>query len=582
MAETARRLTLPGEAAAVGRARDWIQALGAEFALAPEDVHRLELCATELIGNILRHTGETPGDSRIELRARVNERTAALEVIDAGRAFNPIAPHPAATAPAADGARVEGSELRLVQQFADECSYARRAGKNVVRLVLKRRAPARDTAAAHSPRGPDRRKRASPAGVPLWRGDGTLVLADERHGVDRRIRGFISQFEVFRGAPYQLVEDAIAGCRIMRYADGEVLLRPGERSNQLTFVLSGRLRVHPDAPDSANFSTIGAGDFAGELSVIDGEPVSAYVVADSDCRVLLVDADTLFGRLLTVPEVSRRFMMTLSGRVRSTSVHIIAHLRDEMEQERQGRDLALAREIQAGLLPDERTLFPARSELDCAARTRLAGAFGGGFCDAFFVDSTRLLMVAGAAHGQALPAALLIGRTLAILRREAARAPLARAVEHLNRVLTANGGAGLSVSLSCALLDITTGALTYVDAGHGAPVTALGAGRFERIAAAGGPPVGVVEDATYADGEVRLPPGSALLLHTAGLTDARAASGKPFGDDRLRAALDGAQDRSAAGLVAATIAAFDRFAGDAPPADDISVLALRFRAPAPG
>jgi anti-sigma regulatory factor (Ser/Thr protein kinase) len=72
VAETARRLTLPGEAAAVGRARDWIQALGAEFALAPEDVHRLELCATELIGNILRHAGETPDDSRIGLRARVN------------------------------------------------------------------------------------------------------------------------------------------------------------------------------------------------------------------------------------------------------------------------------------------------------------------------------------------------------------------------------------------------------------------------------------------------------------------------------------------------------------------------------
>jgi serine phosphatase RsbU (regulator of sigma subunit)/anti-sigma regulatory factor (Ser/Thr protein kinase) len=561
---------------------DWIQVLGAEFALAPEDVHRLELCATELIGNILRRAGEAPGDARIELRARVNERTAALEVIDAGRAFNPIAPHPATPAAAADGARVDGSELRLVQQFADECSYARRAGKNVVKLVLKRRAPELEAATARAPRGPDRRKRASPPGVPLWRGDGTLVLADERHGVDRRIRGFISQFEVFRGAPYQLVEDAIAGCRIMRYADGEVLLRPGERSDTLTFVLSGRLRVHSDAPDSANFSTIGAGDFAGELSVIDGEPVSAYVVADSDCRVLLVDADTLFGRLLTVPEVSRRFMMTLSGRVRHTSVHIISHLRDEMEQERQSRDLELARGIQATLLPDEQALFPARLELDCAARTRVARAFGGGFCDAFFVDSTRLLMVTGAVRGQALPAALLIGRTLTILRREAARTSLSRAFERLNRVLFASNGAGLSVSLSCVLLDIETGALTYVDAGHGPPAIALGTGRFERLAATNGPAVAVVEDAIFAGGEGRLPPGSALLLHTVELTDARAVSGEPFRDARLLAALEGAQDRSATVLVAATIAAVDRFAGDVPPADDLSVLALRYRGPAPG
>ncbi len=582
MAETARRLTLPGEAAAVEHARDWIQALGAEFVLATEDVHRLELCATELIGNILRRAGEATGDARIELRARVNERTAALEVIDAGRAFNPIAQHSAMPESAADDAPVEASGLRLVQQFADECSYARRAGKNVVKLVLKRHAPAQGGAAAHAPRGPDRRKRASPAGVPLWRGDGTLVLADERQGVDRRIRGFISQFEVFRGAPYQLVEDAIAGCRIVRYPDGEVLLRPGERSDKLTFVLSGRLRVHPDAPDSANFSTIGAGDFAGELSVIDGEPVSAYVVADSDCRVLLVDADTLFGRLLNVPEVSRKFMMTLSGRVRSTSVHIIAHLRDEMEEERRGRDLELAREIRADLLPDERSLFPARAEFDCAARTRAAGAFGGGFCDALCVDSTRLLMVAGTAHGQALPAALMMVRTLTILRRETARTTLPRAVEHLNRALFAGNDGGLSVSLSCALLDIATGTLTYVDAGHGAPTVALGTGHFARLAATSGPPIGVVEGATYADGAVRLPPGSALLLHTAGLTGARAAGGGPFGDDRLLAALDGAREGSATGLVGAAIAAVERCAGDAAPEDDIGVLALRYRGSALG
>jgi serine phosphatase RsbU (regulator of sigma subunit) len=173
-----------------------------------------------------------------------------------------------------------------------------------------------------------------------------------------------------------------------------------------------------------------------------------------------------------------------------------------------------------------------------------------------------------------------MGRTLAVLRREAARAPLARAVEHLNRVLSAHDGAGLSVSLSCALLDLATGALTYVDAGHGAPTVALGTGRFARLAATR-PSGGVVEDATYAEGAVRLPPGSALLLHTAGLIDAHAASGESFGDERLQAALDGSRDRSATGLVATAFAAVDRFAGDAPP-PSTSNIALRYRAPAPG
>ena len=66
------------------------------------------------------------------------------------------------------------------------------------------------------------------------------------------------------------------------------------------------------------------------------------------------------------------------------------------------------------------------------------------------------------------------------------------------------------------------------------------------------------------------------------MTDAHAASGEPFGDERLQAALDDAQDRSATGLIATAFAAVDRFAGDAPPPVDINVLALRYRAPAPG
>jgi sigma-B regulation protein RsbU (phosphoserine phosphatase) len=78
-----------------------------------------------------------------------------------------------------------------------------------------------------------------------------------------------------------------------------VELRPGVRGDALVFELRGRLRVHLDAPDSANFLSIGAGDFTGELSVIDGKPVSAYLVADAGCRVMLVDAETLFARLGT-------------------------------------------------------------------------------------------------------------------------------------------------------------------------------------------------------------------------------------------------------------------------------------------
>jgi CRP-like cAMP-binding protein/anti-sigma regulatory factor (Ser/Thr protein kinase) len=574
MGETTRRLALPGDTGAVGHAADWIRGLGAELAIEAEDVRRLELCTTELLGNIVRHAADAREAHQIELRARVNERTAALEITDDGRAFDPTAWHPTESAAGKAGAGKGGAGLRLVQQFADECRYARRGKRNIVTLVLKRH-PA---AAGHSPRGPERRKRAGPSAVPLWRRDGTLVLADERHGVDRRLRGFISQFEVFRGVPYHLVEDAIAACRVVSYPDGQVLLRPGERGDALVFVLSGRLRVHLDAPDSANFFTIGAGDFTGELAVIDGKPVSAYVVADAGCRVMLVDAETLFRRLLTVPEVNRNFMTAYSERVRGTSVHVIEQLRAEMAH----RESQAAQRIQAAVLPQDAALAPARREVDCAASLRPAREIGGDFYDAFFLDRTRLFVAIGDVSGTGLPTALVLARTLACLRREAAGGTLPQTVGRLNGLLFESNDAGLSVSLFCAVLDTTTGKLAYVSAGHPAPALARGDGLFKTLKVTRNPVVGVVENAAYSGGEIELAPGSALVLRTDGATAAQTWSREAFGEARLLEALNDADDRSAAALIEDTLAAIDRFVGDAPQSNDITLFALRYRGPAAG
>ena len=573
MAETTRRLALQGDPGAVGRAADWIRGLGAEFAIEAEDVRRLERCTAELLGNIVRQADGDQGEHRIELRARVNERTAALEIADDGQAFDPTVWRPPESTSSGNAAQATASNLRVVQQFADECRYARRGKKNVVTLVLKRHPPA----AGHAPRGPERRKRAASAAVPLWRRDGTLVLADERHGLDRRLRGFISQFVVFRSVPYHLVEDAIAACRIVSYPDGQVLLRPGERGDALVFVLSGRLRVHLDAPDSANFFTIGAGDFTGELSVIDGKPVSAYLVADAGCRVMLVDAETLFRRLLTVPEVNRSFMTAYSERVRGTSVHIIEQLRSEMAH----REAQSAQRIQAALLPPGAALLPERREVDCAALLRAAREVGGDFYDAFFLDPTRFFVSVGDVSGKGLPTALCMVRTLTALRREAASGTLAHAVGRVNRLLCEANDAGLSVSLFCAVLDTATGRLETVSAGHPAPALARGDGLFRPLETARNPVLGVVETAVYAGGGIDLPPGSALILRTDGATDAQTWSREAFGDARLLEALNEADDRSAAALVEDTFAAIDRFVGDAPQSDDITLLALRYRGPAP-
>jgi sigma-B regulation protein RsbU (phosphoserine phosphatase) len=343
--------------------------------------------------------------------------------------------------------------------------------------------------------------------------------------------------------------------------------------------------VHLDAPDSADFFTIEAGDCVGELSVIDGKPASAYIVADTACRVLLVDAATLFDRLLPIPEVNRRFMAMLTERVRRTSDRILDQTRAALELQQLQRELGLAHEIQNGMLPQESPLFPDRADVDCAARIRVARQVGGDFYDAFFIDHTRLLVTIGDVCGKGMPAALLMVRAVTLLRSEATRrtgakrGQLQRMVERLNQQLAQRNEASLFVTTFCALLDTATGSLLYVNAGHNPPALALGAGPFELLKGPRNPVAGFVGNLTYAAGEAVLPPGSTLVLYTDGVIDAQAANGETFGERRLFETLDAAPDRSATPLVDRIMAAVDGFIGDAAPADDIAVLALRYSGP---
>jgi serine phosphatase RsbU (regulator of sigma subunit)/anti-sigma regulatory factor (Ser/Thr protein kinase) len=585
VAEAARQLTLRNDLAAVGAASDWIRALGEEFALVPEDVYRLDLCAAELLANVASYAYAEAGAHHVALRARINDKTATLEIADEGKPFDPVAWRPPERAASLDEVTVGGWGLRLVQRFADECRYVRRGERNVTTLRFRRQSPNASGSRTHAPRGPERRSGDAPASFPLTRADGTVVEADQRGGLDRRILGFISRFEIFRGVPYDQVEDVIASCRVLRFEDGQVLLRPGETNDVLAFVLSGRLRVHLDAPDSSNFFSIVAGQYAGELSVIDAKPVSAYVVADAGCRVLEVEADVLFGRLLAIPEVNRNFIVGLAERVRRTSVRVAEQIRSELELDQLQRDLAFAQEIQAGMLPQESPLFAERPDVDCAGRLRAARQVGGDFYDAFFVDDHRLFVAIGDVCGKGLPAALFMVRAMTLLRNEAGRragsrrAYVQRIVERLNRLLFERNDQSLFTTLFCAVVDTVTGTLAYVNAGHNPPALRAGAGGFGLLDGPRNPLIGIVDGLSFTGAELQLAPDSVLVLYTDGVTEARNREDEHFGVERLLAILDGAAHDTST-LVDATIAAVDAFAGPVAQADDITLLALRYRGPA--
>ena len=127
----------------------------------------------------------------------------------------------------------------------------------------------------------------------------------------------------------------------------------------------------------------------------------------------------------------------------------------------------------------------------------------------------------------------MMARTHALFRGIAARPDAARlfrapeeAVRLVNATLAAGNSSCMFVTLLIAAFDATTRRLTYVRAGHVPPFLRRAGGAVERLDAAGGPPLGLMEDAVHRSAVVDLAAADEFLIVTDGITEAMDPSGR--------------------------------------------------------
>lgn len=165
---------------------------------------------------------------------------------------------------------------------------------------------------------------------------------------------------------------------------------------------------------------------------------------------------------------------------------------------------------------------------------------GGDYFDVIELPDNRALFAIADVSGKGMPAALLAANIQALVRSmanvEADPRTLARQINrHLSRYTPGNR----FVTAVFVVLRLDSGELTYVNAGHNAPL----AWSPESTASleASGMPLGLFGEAAYEDGAAVIPPGGALLMFTDGLTDSMSA-GDP--ESQLREALAGPPERT--------------------------------------
>ena len=235
-------------------------------------------------------------------------------------------------------------------------------------------------------------------------------------------------------------------------------------------------------------------------------------------------------------------------------------------------ELTLAHDVQMSMLPRE---VPKRREVALGAGLRSARSVGGDLYD-FILDGDRLWFIVADVAGKSIAAALYMAIVRTLFRALAGNAAGVEVVaDRMNRALARDNDRLMFVTAAIGCLELASGGLTVVDAGHN-PVLEVGAGGVVRaLAMPKGMALGVVENAGYQPVCVTLEPGTTILLFTDGMTDARNGAGETFGTERLTQAI-ASGGGTADGLVASVMRAVDAFVAGAPAEDDLTVLAVRY------
>jgi len=242
-----------------------------------------------------------------------------------------------------------------------------------------------------------------------------------------------------------------------------------------------------------------------------------------------------------------------------------------IEKERQDRDLEIARRIQQGLLPKA---APQLAGFEIAGESRSCLHVGGDYFDYVPLARGRLGLVIADVSGKGTPASLMMASVHAWLRALAGSEPAPRVLERLNRFVYASTETSRYVTLFYGELDPATRRLVYVNAGHVPPFVVRSKGPEERLRS-GGPVLGLLDEVALEPGELQLEPGDLLVAVTDGVTEAVDASGREFGDERVRQALAAQAGASAKETLAGLVSAVDAWVGPPGCSDDLTALILR-------
>ena len=336
---------------------------------------------------------------------------------------------------------------------------------------------------------------------------------------------------------------------------------------------NGTIISHPVAGQEGGQWRDPGADNYWEKRMFEGFPV--YVVipkrtAVVERRVLVATSAFLNGMALILAAI-------LVGLV------IARYVRDQLAAQRR-HEMEMATNIQESAIPRVFPPFPDETRMDIVATMQAARDIGGDFYDFYFITSDRFMFMIADVSGKGVPAALYMMRAKTTIKGIAQTGlPLAEVAKRTNEALSRDNDANMFVTAWLGELNLTTGVVTFVNAGHNPPIRTSSDSAPEFVRDRSGLMLGAMGGITYKSHELTLRPGEALYLYTDGITEQPDERGDLFGEERLRFSLESmlsngvaAVEGGSSPLLRAVFHAVVAYGGLVEQADDCTQLIVRY------
>ena len=302
----------------------------------------------------------------------------------------------------------------------------------------------------------------------------------------------------------------------------------GDNGGIFITTVNGTIISHPEAGcEGGQWVDPGEESYC-EKRIIEGFPVYAVIpkrTAIVERRVLVATSAFLNGMALILAS----FLV---------GIVIAGYVKGQISAQRK-KEMAMASEIQESTIPRTVPPFPGEHRIDIFADMNTAKDVGGDFYDFYFSGPTKVTFLIADVSGKGVPAALFMMRAKASIKGIAQTGrPIDEVVTTANEALSRDNGANMFVTAWVGEIDLVTGTVNYVNAGHNPPIFISESPdkdgrRTSFMRSTPGLVLGVMPSVKYRSETLQLKPGDAIYLYTDGITEQPDAKNVLFGEERL-------------------------------------------------